>query len=156
MVLAAAGIPFRVVPGITAGVGGLAYAGIPATARGANVAVAFITGYDSTDGTHWNQVATVSLAGLPSTSQAGLFTTSPQYLQISSQALGGTSGSSGASQATAGFDNVRLTGAAAGRGWTGQGIDTAGWWEPALGLDWMRERRPCQRRRGFRRAARAR
>ncbi len=47
LVLAEAGIPFRVVPGITAGVGGLAYAGIPATARGANVAVAFITGYDS-------------------------------------------------------------------------------------------------------------
>jgi uroporphyrin-III C-methyltransferase len=46
--LAEAGIPFRVVPGITAGVGGLAYAGIPATARGANVAVAFITGYDAT------------------------------------------------------------------------------------------------------------
>jgi len=48
LALATAGIPFRVVPGITAGVGGLAYAGIPATARGANVAVAFITGYDST------------------------------------------------------------------------------------------------------------
>jgi ABC-type transport system involved in multi-copper enzyme maturation permease subunit len=84
-----------------------------------------ITGYDSADGTHWNQVATASLAGLPSTAQAGLFATSPQYLQMSSQELGGTSGSTGASQATAGFDNVRLTGAAAGRGWTGQGIDTA-------------------------------
>ncbi len=84
-----------------------------------------ITGYDSADGTHWNQVATASLAGLPSTAQAGLFATSPQYLQMSSQELGGTSGSTGASQATAGFDHVRLTGAAAGRGWTGQGIDTA-------------------------------
>ena len=48
LALAAAHVPFRVVPGITAGVGGLAYAGIPATARGANVAVAFITGYDHT------------------------------------------------------------------------------------------------------------
>jgi uroporphyrin-III C-methyltransferase len=46
--LVEAKVPFRVVPGITAGVGGLAYAGIPATARGANVAVAFITGYDAT------------------------------------------------------------------------------------------------------------
>jgi uroporphyrin-III C-methyltransferase len=45
--LVEARVPFRVVPGITAGVGGLAYAGIPATARGANVAVAFITGYDA-------------------------------------------------------------------------------------------------------------
>ena len=43
--LAEAGIPFRVVPGITAGVGALAYAGIPVTTRGKNTAVTFITGY---------------------------------------------------------------------------------------------------------------
>ena len=36
-----------------------------------------ITGYDSADGTHWTQVGTVHLAGLPSTVQAGLFATSP-------------------------------------------------------------------------------
>lgn len=45
--LAEHGIPFRVVPGITAGVGGLAYAGIPATARDANSAIAFVTGHDA-------------------------------------------------------------------------------------------------------------
>ena len=61
LALAGAGIPFRIVPGITAGVGGLAYAGIPATARGANVAVAFITGYDATgavpDAVDWGKLA---------------------------------------------------------------------------------------------------
>ena len=39
-----------------------------------------ITGYDSADGAHWTQVGAVRLAGLPSTVQAGLFTTSPTVL----------------------------------------------------------------------------
>ena len=43
--LAEAGISFRVVPGITAGIGALAYAGIPLTTRNTNSAVTFITGY---------------------------------------------------------------------------------------------------------------
>src|ERR1700742_2716128 len=43
--LAKARIPFRIVPGITAGIGGLAYAGIPVTHRDTNHAVTFITGH---------------------------------------------------------------------------------------------------------------
>lgn len=48
MALAARGIRFRIVPGITAGIGGLAYAGIPVTSRDTNHAVVFLTGHDET------------------------------------------------------------------------------------------------------------
>jgi uroporphyrin-III C-methyltransferase len=46
--LIAAGIPVRVIPGISAGIGGLASAGIPVTHRDVNQAVTFITGHDQT------------------------------------------------------------------------------------------------------------
>jgi uroporphyrin-III C-methyltransferase len=45
LTLARAGLPFRIVPGVTAGIGGLAYAGIPVTHRETNQAVTFITGH---------------------------------------------------------------------------------------------------------------
>ena len=45
LVLREAGVPFRIVPGISAGVGGLAYAGIPVTHRTVNAAVSFVTGH---------------------------------------------------------------------------------------------------------------
>jgi uroporphyrin-III C-methyltransferase len=48
LALAAAGIPFRIVPGISAGLGGLAYAGLPVTYRDANHVVIFLTGHDET------------------------------------------------------------------------------------------------------------
>lgn len=40
------GIPVRIVPGISAGIGGLAYAGIPVTHRDVNQSVTFVTGHD--------------------------------------------------------------------------------------------------------------
>jgi uroporphyrin-III C-methyltransferase len=61
LALAGAGIPFRIVPGITAGIGGLAYAGIPVTYREINSAVTFLTGHDSDGavpgGLDWNAIA---------------------------------------------------------------------------------------------------
>lgn len=54
-------IPFRIVPGITAGIGGLAYAGIPVTHRDTNHTVTFLTGHDSSglvpDRIDWEGVA---------------------------------------------------------------------------------------------------
>jgi uroporphyrin-III C-methyltransferase len=61
MSLVEAGIPFRIVPGISAGIGGLAYAGIPVTHRDTNSAVAFVTGHDATgavpDSVDWASLA---------------------------------------------------------------------------------------------------
>src|SRR3569833_2018834 len=59
--LARAGVPFRIVPGITAGIGGLAYAGIPVTHRDTNHAVTFMTGHSASglvpDTIDWAAVA---------------------------------------------------------------------------------------------------
>ena len=40
------GVNVRIIPGISAGIGGLAYAGIPVTHRDVNQAVTFVTGHD--------------------------------------------------------------------------------------------------------------
>lgn len=54
------GIPFRIVPGVTSGIGGLAYAGIPVTHRDVNHAVTFLTGHDSSglvpDAIDWQSI----------------------------------------------------------------------------------------------------
>lgn len=50
LALAAASIPFRIVPGITAGVAVPAYAGMPVTQRGTAQSVAFVTGHHAGGG----------------------------------------------------------------------------------------------------------
>ena len=61
LALVEAGVPFRVVPGVTSGVGGLAYAGIPVTHREINSAVTFLTGHNLTgevpDDLDWDAIA---------------------------------------------------------------------------------------------------
>ena len=49
LVLRAAGIPYEVVPGITAGIAAPAYAGIPVTHRELASGVAFVTGHENPD-----------------------------------------------------------------------------------------------------------
>lgn len=61
LALVAAGINFRIVPGISAGIGGLAYAGIPLTHRDTNSVVTFVTGHNASgtvpDTVDWSAVA---------------------------------------------------------------------------------------------------
>ncbi|MEO0036499.1 MAG: Uroporphyrinogen-III C-methyltransferase [Pseudomonadota bacterium] len=59
--LAAAGVPFRLVPGITAGIGGLAYAGIPVSAGGVAGGVALVTGHGP-DGALPDEIDRLALA----------------------------------------------------------------------------------------------
>jgi hypothetical protein len=97
-----------------------------------------ITGYDSTNGIHWDKIGTVSLAGLPSTVQAGLFATSPSLLLTNgtlscrgAACSGATRGQAFASntplvsyatQAAAAFDHVSLHGERAGGAWRGSQV----------------------------------
>ena len=59
--LARAGIPFEIVPGVTAGIAGPAYAGIPVTHRGVATAVTFVTGHEDPEtgegATDWRALA---------------------------------------------------------------------------------------------------
>jgi uroporphyrinogen III methyltransferase/synthase len=63
LALAEHGIPFSVVPGITAGIAGPAYAGIPVTHRGKSGHVVFVTGHE-TSGPDAADVPWSKLAGL--------------------------------------------------------------------------------------------
>jgi ABC-type transport system involved in multi-copper enzyme maturation permease subunit len=85
-----------------------------------------ITGYDSTDGTHWSVVGKASLPGLPATVPAGLFAASPAYRQVISQSLGASTGHRGPTLATGVFDHVVLQGHWPGGTWAGQDIGGPG------------------------------
>ncbi|WP_353948461.1 uroporphyrinogen-III C-methyltransferase [Sporolactobacillus sp. Y61] len=59
--LAKAGIPFEIVPGVTAGIAAPAYAGIPVTHRDYSSSIAFVTGHAKKGGKEtvdWSKLAT--------------------------------------------------------------------------------------------------
>ena len=62
LALAAAGIPFRVIPGVTAGLAALAAASIPATLRGINRAVIFAAGHGADEDFDWAPLARTGAA----------------------------------------------------------------------------------------------
>ena len=77
-----------------------------------------ITGYDSADGTHWTEIGTATLTGLPSTVQAGLFAASPPYVS-GGQGFANNNGPGGIdTHVTATFDHVSLQGGPVGATWT--------------------------------------
>ena len=57
LTLARAGVPFRVIPGVTSGLAALAVAGIPATLRGINRAVVFAAGHGVDEDFDWAPLA---------------------------------------------------------------------------------------------------
>jgi uroporphyrinogen III methyltransferase/synthase len=65
--LAAAGVPFEVVPGVTAGIAAPAYAGIPVTHRGVATSVTFVTGHEDPakpeTQVDWNAMAKAAATG---------------------------------------------------------------------------------------------
>jgi uroporphyrinogen III methyltransferase/synthase len=84
LALGAAGIPYEVVPGVTAGLAASAYAGIPVTHRGLSSAVALVTGHAAgpgeagEDGVDWSALAAfpgtlvlyMAVRGLPEITEA--------------------------------------------------------------------------------------
>jgi ABC-type transport system involved in multi-copper enzyme maturation permease subunit len=73
-----------------------------------------LTGYDSTDGHNWTEINSVTLAGLPSTVDIGLFVTSPQSIITH-----GRDAFNNPTFAEAAFDHVTLDGARTGATWHG-------------------------------------
>ncbi|HEX3426968.1 MAG TPA: ABC transporter permease subunit [Acidimicrobiales bacterium] len=92
-----------------------------------------ITGYDSTDGTHWSEIGSAQLSGLPSAVQVGMFVTSPVYF-----APGSSHGYP--SEATASFDQIAAGGDLPQGAWTGEAIGSDAFYPSLpLGLNWHQQ-----------------
>jgi ABC-type transport system involved in multi-copper enzyme maturation permease subunit len=84
-----------------------------------------VSGYDSADGVHWTLVGSATLAGLPSTVQAGLFVASPGHTETTSS-FGGSSSTGGPTLATGAFDNLALQGSWPAGAWTAGAVGGGG------------------------------
>ena len=83
-----------------------------------------ITGYDSADGSHWSEIGTATLAGLPSRVQAGLFVASPEYVEAA-QGFASNNFAPMDTQASAVFDRVSLSGGRPGAAWSAGKVGAA-------------------------------
>jgi ABC-type transport system involved in multi-copper enzyme maturation permease subunit len=83
-----------------------------------------LTGYDSTDGTHWTLVGTARLPGLTTAVQAGIFVTSPDWV---------TDENNGSTLASGVFDHVTVAGARPGSQWAGQDFGAGAAYNPLPG-----------------------
>ena len=81
-----------------------------------------ITGFESADGTTWQQVGTVTVA-LPQDAEIGLFVASPPKY-VTRRTGGGTAINVEASIGRAIFDSVTVTGAEAAPDWVGQNLSS--------------------------------
>jgi ABC-2 family transporter protein len=86
-----------------------------------------ITGYESTDGTTWQQISTATPAHLPSTVEVGFYVSAPDGV-YSSRGGGGSSVGTRPTDAIATFDSVQLASAAASEStaWHGEQIGHLG------------------------------
>ncbi|HEY2507062.1 MAG TPA: ABC transporter permease subunit [Streptosporangiaceae bacterium] len=78
-----------------------------------------ITGYESPDGTRWTRLGTARLAGLSGTVQAGLFVTSPDFIESQGS---GDDRVDLPTHATAAFDGILLHGGLADQSWAGTSV----------------------------------
>jgi ABC-type transport system involved in multi-copper enzyme maturation permease subunit len=92
-----------------------------------------LTGSESTDGAHWREIGTVSLAGLPATVEAGLFVTSPQDARVNRHLPFVTFSADQPTQATGVFDDVALQGGWPRAGWSGDDLRVRNGGYPAIG-----------------------
>jgi len=83
-----------------------------------------LTGYDSTDGTHWTRVGTARLPGLTTGVQAGIFVTSPDWV---------TDENNGSTLASGVFDHVTVAGPRPDSRWTGQDFGAGAAYNPLSG-----------------------